>query len=102
MALEHPQIPERPARSGASQEIPAELPAVPAPDPGRDPAEAQRPPARSLVAPRRQVPREALKADVPAELELLQRLRRYRLDTGTDIRDQVAVAVDEWLTGQGY
>ncbi len=49
-----------------------------------------------------QVAREALKADVPAELALLQRLHRYRIDTGTDIRDQVAIAVDEWLTSQGY
>ncbi len=48
------------------------------------------------------IAREALKADVPADLALLHRLRRYRLDTGTDIRDQVAIAVDEWLTSQGY
>ena len=39
---------------------------------------------------------------MPADLALLHRLRRYRLDTGTDIRDQVAIAVDEWLTSQGY
>ena len=62
-----------------------------------------RPSARDLAAPPRgQVAREALKADVPAELALLQRLHRYRIDTGTDIRDQVAIAVDEWLTSQGY
>jgi len=62
-----------------------------------------RPSARDLAAPSRPViAREALKADVPAELDLLHRLRRYRLDTGTDIRDQVAIAVDEWLTSQGY
>lgn len=48
------------------------------------------------------IAREALKADVPAELELIQRLRRYRLDKGVDIRDQVAMAVDGWLTGEGY
>ena len=40
--------------------------------------------------------------DVPAELALLQRLRRRRLDTGIDIRDQVAIAVDEYLTAEGY
>ena len=40
--------------------------------------------------------------DVPADLELLRRLHAYRLDHGLDIRDQVAIAVDEWLTGQGY
>jgi hypothetical protein len=68
--------------------------------PARD---AARPSARELVTPARPpVAREALKADVPADLALLHRLRRYRLDTGTDIRDQVAIAVDEWLTSQGY
>jgi hypothetical protein len=48
------------------------------------------------------VAREALKVDVPADLALLQRLHRRRLDTGMDIRDQVAIAVDEWLTSEGY
>jgi hypothetical protein len=62
-----------------------------------------RPTARDLAAPaRRSVAREALKADVPAELGLIQRLHRYRLDKGVDIRDQVAIAVDEWLTAEGY
>ena len=62
-----------------------------------------RPTARDLAAPaRRSVAREALKADVPTELGLLDRLRRYRLDKGVDIRDQVAIAVDEWLTAEGY
>ena len=62
-----------------------------------------RPAARDLVSPARPViAREALKADVPAELELLRRLRAYRNDKGVDIRDQVALAVDEWLTREGY
>ena len=39
---------------------------------------------------------------MPAELGLIQRLHRYRLDNGVDIRDQVAIAVDEWLTREGY
>jgi hypothetical protein len=69
----------------------------------RRPQAAARPAASELVAPARKViPREALKADVPAQLALLDRLHRYRLDHGTDIRDQVALAVDAWLTGQGY
>jgi len=68
-----------------------------------DQAGAGRPSARDLAAPAKQnIPREALKVDVPAELALLQRLRRRRLDTGMDIRDQVAIAVDEWLTSDGY
>ena len=62
-----------------------------------------RPAARDLAAPARpSVARDALKVDVPADLELLRRLHAYRLDHGLDIRDQVAIAVDEWLTGQGY
>lgn len=62
-----------------------------------------RPSARDLAAPVKQnIPREALKVDVPVELQLLQRLHRRRLDTGMDLRDQVAIAVDEWLTAEGY
>jgi hypothetical protein len=62
-----------------------------------------RPTARDLAAPaRRAVVRQALKADVPADLRLIDRLHRYRLDKGVDIRDQVAIAVDEWLTAEGY
>ena len=62
-----------------------------------------RPAARDLAAPARPaVAREALKVDVPTDLALVQRLHRRRIDTGMDIRDQVAIAVDEWLTGQGY
>lgn len=72
----------------------------------RETAAAQngaRPSARDLAAPVREpVPREALKADVPAELDLIRRLHRYRLDKGIDMRDQVAIAVDEWLTREGY
>src|ERR1022692_1303051 len=42
-----------------------------------------RPTARDLAAPaRRSVAREALKADVPADLGLIQRLHRYRLPQG--------------------
>jgi hypothetical protein len=71
--------------------------------PRSQPDTPARPTARDLAAPARpSIAREALKADVPADLALLHRLRRYRLDTGTDIRDQVAIAVDEWLTNQGY
>lgn len=65
--------------------------------------EAARPAARDLTAPVKQnIAREALKVDVPAELALLQRLHRRRLDTGMDIRDQVAIAVDEYLVAEGY
>jgi len=71
--------------------------------PRGQPETPARPTARDLAATARpNIAREALKADVPADLALLHRLRRYRLDTGTDIRDQVAIAVDEWLTSQGY
>lgn len=67
------------------------------------PAKAGRPSARDLAAPAKQnIAREALKVDVPVELALVQRLHRRRLDTGMDLRDQVAIAVDEWLTADGY
>ena len=66
-------------------------------------AKAARPAARDLAAPVKQnIPREALKVDVPAELALVRRLHRRRLDTGIDLRDQVAIAVDEYLTAEGY
>jgi len=105
-ALDTPAMPEHPPRAP----VPERAAAVPGPEPSRPAGRAAasappqaRPAARDLAAPRRgQVAREALKADVPAELGLLQRLRRYRLDNGMDIRDQVAIAVDEWLTSQGY
>jgi hypothetical protein len=67
--------PQRPSRAGRAAKAP---PAAQQPD---------RPTARALV---------------PADLALLQRLHRRRLDTGMDIRDQVAIAVDEWLTSEGY
>jgi len=119
-----PDIPDIDAPAADAPEIPPDPPDPPAPEaPESPPQDEQKPPgpaprrqraprarsaaarpsARDLAAPSRPViAREALKADVPAELALLQRLRRYRLDTGTDIRDQVAIAVDEWLASQGY
>jgi hypothetical protein len=78
--------------------------AVPEPRrPARPRRSTKRPPARELITPARQpMAREALKVDVPAELELLHRLRAYRLATGQDIRDTAALALDEWLTREGY
>jgi hypothetical protein len=81
----------RGARSAAAGPVPATA------------AKATRPTARDLAAPARaSIAREALKADVPAELALLRRLHAYRIDKGVDIRDQVAIAIDEWLTAEGY
>jgi hypothetical protein len=106
---EAPEIrPDPPARDEPEPPAPAEPKASPPRSqrqraPRSRAAAAARPTARDLAAPARpSIAREALKADVPADLALLHRLRRYRLDTGTDIRDQVAIAVDEWLTSQGY
>jgi hypothetical protein len=66
-------------------------------------AKPPRPTAQELATPvRQQIARVALKVDVPADLLLLQRLHRRHLDTGELIRDQVAIAVDEWLTADGY
>ena len=71
--------------------------------PGTDTVICTRPAARVLVTSLRQsVAREAIKVDVPADLTLLKRLHQYRLDHDMDIRDQVAIAVDEWLTAEGY
>jgi predicted GIY-YIG superfamily endonuclease len=58
--------------------------------------------SHSMLLGRVRVPREALKVDVPAELRLMRRLHSYRLDHGVDLRDQVAVAVDQWLHDHGY
>jgi hypothetical protein len=108
---EAPQIPDPPPAHPASPEPQSEtLPTAPRASRPLTPrserqrqAKGDRPSARDLAAPAKQnVPREALKVDVPAELALLQRLHRRRLDTGMDIRDQVAIAVDEWLTTEGY
>jgi hypothetical protein len=108
---EEPELPAPPPAHPASPEPPGEAPpAAPAaarPRASRSgrPRQAKpgRPSARDLAAPAKQaLPREALKVDVPAELALLQRLHRRRLDTGIDLRDQVAIAVDEYLTSEGY
>jgi hypothetical protein len=97
----HPPAPEVPGEAEAS-ETAVESARAPRAERQRR-AKASRPSARDLVAPARPVvAREALKVDVPADLALLQRLHRRRLDTGMDIRDQVAIAVDEWLTSEGY
>lgn len=90
--------PPPPAESAQGEQPQAEPRRVPRPR-----RSSRRPAARDLVTPARQpMAREALKVDVPAELELLRRLRSYRLDHGQDIRDSVALAVDEWLTREGY
>jgi hypothetical protein len=99
-----PQIPARPeAAAPADPARPRRRRAARQDAPAAAKPAGQRPTARDLTAPARPaIAREALKADVPADLALLQRLRRYRLDKGVDIRDQVAIAVDEWLTREGY
>jgi hypothetical protein len=103
--------PGPPAASPAPEtkrRAPRRRPERSAPDSGTERSNPERsadgrPTARDLAAPaRRSVAREALKADVPADLALIDRLHRYRLDKGVDIRDQVAIAVDEWLTAEGY
>jgi hypothetical protein len=109
-ALDTPAIPVHPPTAGPPDPEPKKPAADPEPRKTRRPAATKaptgappRPTARELATPvRGPVAREALKADVPADLGLLQRLRRYRLDNGMDIRDQVAIAVDEWLTSEGY
>jgi hypothetical protein len=104
-----PAMPARTAQAPAAEPVRTEPSQGPAPSPEPAPAapaaaeDGHRPAARDLVTPARpKITREALKADVPADLALLRRLRAYRADHSMDIRDQVALAVDEWLSGQGY
>lgn len=52
--------------------------------------------------PKNRISREPLNANVPAELDLLRRLRRYSADTGVDMQDFVAWAVHQALDEQGY
>lgn len=43
-----------------------------------------------------------LNVEVPAELQLHRRGTLCKLDTGMSLKEQVAVAYDEWLTRKGY
>ena len=98
--------PPAPTEPAPAEPAAPDTAAAAAPEQARRPArprKGRRRPAAELVTPAKQaVPREALKADVPAELGLIRRLHLYRLDHGLDIRDQVAIAVDQWLDSQGY
>ncbi len=51
----------------------------------------------ALLGKNAHVQRQALKVDVPADLHLRHWMHQYRLDHGIDLRDQLAVAVDQWL-----
>lgn len=82
---------------------------VPAPVDVRIPAvpgmqgAAGRPRATDLVRqPETAIVREQVNAMVPAELQLARRMGYFKLDHGVELRDQVALAVDEWLTARGY
>lgn len=66
-------------------------------------AQDSRPRADEVVSARKKrVTRTALNVDVPDALELHKRGHLYRLNEGTDMRDQVALAYDTWLRDQGY
>jgi hypothetical protein len=81
-------------------------PAAPPPSLASSPAESRngdRPRAEDLVAPRAgDVPREQVNGSTPAVLQLRRRMTLYRLDHGLELRDQVALALDQWLRSQGY
>ena len=66
-------------------------------------ATGERPLAEDLVAPRSgDMPREQINGSTPVVLQLRRRMGQYRLDTGMDVRDQVALAIDQWLRSHGY
>lgn len=64
---------------------------------------AARPRAEDLVRRRTgDIQREQINAMTPVVLDLARRMGYYKLDHGIELRDQVALAVDGWLSSQGY
>lgn len=62
----------------------------------------QRPHAEDIIRPKEETPREQVSAMVPAELELVRRMRLMWAHEGILQRDQVALALDAWLRDRGY
>lgn len=86
-----------PAAPAAPAAIDVQVPAV------VPPAGIERPRAEDLVRPRTEdVAREGIHALVPKALKLPRRMANYRYDHGFDARDQIALALDAWLSRQGY
>lgn len=67
------------------------------------PSAPSRPRAEDIVQRRTgDIPREQINAMTPQALELARRMGYYKLDHGFELRDQVALALDGWLSAQGY
>jgi hypothetical protein len=59
--------------------------------------------AEEIVSPRpEEVARKPLNVNVPAALDLHNRMRRYQMEQRLDMRDQAALAIDVWLRERGY
>jgi hypothetical protein len=63
---------------------------------------ARRPRAADLITPRVELRKEQISVMVPADLELVRRMTLYKLDHKLTQADQVALALDAWLTAEGY
>lgn len=88
-----PAVSAAPAVDGPAVDVEVPMP----------PARADRPRAEDLVRRRTgDVQREQINAMTPAALQLTRRMGYFKLDQGIELRDQVALAVDAWLRGQGY
>lgn len=85
--------------SAATDEQASEVPrqgavyTMPAPD---------RPRAEDLLRPQPRMAREQISCMVPAELELVRRLRLFWAHEGVEQRDLVAIAIDRELRSRGY
>lgn len=105
------------AAPGGTQLVPA-TPAMPAPassavvgqqagddlrqGPVRTVPRNERPRAEDIIRPREKVEREQISAMVPAELDLVRRMRLLWAHEGIEQRDLVAFAVDHELRARGY
>lgn len=89
--------------AAAVEPVQPERPVVDVQVPSAAPGQAERPRAADIVQRKTgDVPREQINALTPKALQLAKRMGYYKLDNGYELRDQVALAVDAWLTAQGY
>lgn len=116
--LADPTPPEAPARGDlvpAPDRLPTALPVQPVSPPvveapplqervlhSARPAEEERPRAVDLIQHRTEITREQINGMTPKVLRLRRRMRQYWIDHDLELRDQMALALDAWLTERGY
>jgi hypothetical protein len=106
------------AETGGTQLVPTVT--APAPAPASSPAngqsldeehsqgpvytvpQTQHPRAEDIIRPREKIEREQISAMVPAELQLIRRMRLLWAHEGIEQRDLVALAVDRELRARGF